>query len=128
MKSSNTLNFEILGAPIGDFVFCAKYASQKCVKAQELLFFEDIGSVDPQMALLLLPQCGSFCKMVHLARSTPPSLMADALLMFDNDIHVHALQWMPLAMPGNRPNSLLAEVGWVYIAFYNTQQQPTFHL
>ena len=39
------------------------------------------------MALLLLRQCGSFCKMVHLARSTPPSLMADALQMFDNDIH-----------------------------------------
>ena len=48
---------------------------------------EDVGSVDPQVALLLLRQCGSFYKMVHLARSTPPSLMADALQMFDNDIH-----------------------------------------
>ena len=32
MKSSKDLNFEILGAPIGDFVFCAKYASQKRAK------------------------------------------------------------------------------------------------
>ena len=40
------------------------------------------------MAQLLLCQCGSFCKMVHLACSTPPSHMADALQMFDNDIHV----------------------------------------
>ena len=39
------------------------------------------------MALLLLRQCSSFCKMVHLACSTPPSLMADALQMYDNDIH-----------------------------------------
>ena len=88
MKSSKVLNFEILGAPIGDFVFYAKYASQKCAKAQGLLhMLEDVGSVDPQVALLLLHQCGSFCKMVHLARSTPPSLMADAMQMFDNDIH-----------------------------------------
>ena len=43
--------------------------------------------MDPEVALLLLHQCGSFCKMVHFARSTPPSLMADALQMFDNDIH-----------------------------------------
>ena len=48
---------------------------------------EDVGSVDPQVALLLLCQCGSFCKMVHLAYSTLPSLMADALQMFDNDTH-----------------------------------------
>ncbi|KAL5499523.1 hypothetical protein EMCRGX_G010957 [Ephydatia muelleri] len=34
MKSSKDLNFEILGAPIGDFVFCAKYASQKHAKAR----------------------------------------------------------------------------------------------
>eukprot|EP00731_Ephydatia_muelleri_P026909 Em0018g1009a len=37
MKSSKVLNFEILGAPIGDFVFCVKFASQKRAKAQELL-------------------------------------------------------------------------------------------
>ena len=48
---------------------------------------EDVGPVDPQVALLLLRQCISFCKMVHLARSTPPYLMADALQMFDNDIY-----------------------------------------
>ena len=92
---------------------------------------EDVDSVDPQVALLLLHQCGSFCKMVHLVRSTPPSLMADALQMFDNDfimLLLNALQWMPLATHGNRPNSLLAKVGWVYIAFHSTQQQPTFHL
>ena len=88
MKSSKDLNFEIPGAPIGDFVFCAKYASQKRAKAQGLLhMLEDVGSVVPQVALLLLCQCGSFGKMVHLARSTPPSLMADALQMIDNDIH-----------------------------------------
>eukprot|EP00731_Ephydatia_muelleri_P037458 Em0476g1a len=35
---------------------------------------------------LLLRFCGSFCKLVHLARSTPPSLVAEALSFFDSDI------------------------------------------
>ena len=56
MKSSKELNFEILGAPIGEFVLCAKYASHKRAKDQELLYMlEDIvGSMDSQVALLLL--------------------------------------------------------------------------
>ena len=33
MKSLKQFNYEILYAPIGDFVFCAKYASQKRAKA-----------------------------------------------------------------------------------------------
>ena len=38
------------------------------------------------MALLLLRLCGSFCRLVHLARSTPPSLIVDGLALFDNDV------------------------------------------
>eukprot|EP00731_Ephydatia_muelleri_P024447 Em0016g718a len=41
---------------------------------------------DPQVALLLLRLCGSFCRLVHLARSTPPSLIVDGLALFDNDV------------------------------------------
>ena len=51
---------------------------------------EDVGSVDPQVALLLFRQCDSFYKMVQLAHSTPCSLMAYALQMFHNDVH-HAI-------------------------------------
>ena len=40
----------------------------------------------PQVAYLLLRFSGSFCKLVHLARSTPPSLVAEALSFFDSDI------------------------------------------
>ena len=79
MNSSKVLNFEILGAPIGEFIFCAKCTSQKRAKVQVFLcMLEDVGSV---VALCLLRKSGSFCKMVHLARSTPPSFMADALQM-----------------------------------------------
>eukprot|EP00731_Ephydatia_muelleri_P036196 Em0214g2a len=37
---------------------------------------------------LLTPKwmCGAFCKMVHLARSTPSSLVAEGFRYFDNDV------------------------------------------
>ena len=86
-------HLEILGAPIGDAFFCAKVVSQKCAIASKLLSqLEEVGSVDSQVALLLLRQCGGFCKLVHLARSTPPSLIAEGLEYFDNDVrHCFAL-------------------------------------
>ena len=44
-----------------------------------------MGSLDPQVALLLC-QCAGYCKLVHLARSTPPSLISDGLALFDADV------------------------------------------
>ena len=41
------------------------------------------------------------------------------LIMTFMRLLLNALQWMPLATPGNRPNSLLAEVGWVYVAHHS---------
>ena len=65
MKRSRVPHLEILGAPIGDAFFCAKVVSQKCAIASKLLSqLEEVGSVDPQVALLLLRQCGGFCKLV----------------------------------------------------------------
>ena len=89
IKRSNTPNLEVLGSPIGDMIFfCAKFvANQRDDKACALLSrLQQVGSKDPQVAYLLLRFCGSFCKMVHLARSTPPSLVADVLSIFDLDI------------------------------------------
>ena len=61
-------------------------ASHKRAKFHKLLHIvDDTGSADSQVALLLLRQCGSFCKMLHLARSTPSLNTADALQMLDND-------------------------------------------
>ena len=63
------------------------FVSQKCAQASQLLSqIEKVGSVDPQVALLLLRMCGAFCKMVHLERSTPPSLVAEGFRYFDNDV------------------------------------------
>ena len=87
MKRSNTPNMEILGAPIGDILFCAKFVANQHAKANVLFSrLQQVGSKDPQVAYLLLRFCGSFCKMVHLAISTPPSLVAEGLGIFDRDI------------------------------------------
>eukprot|EP00731_Ephydatia_muelleri_P000252 Em0001g252a len=57
MKQSNVPHFEILGAPIGDLVFCATFVAQKQSEASKLLQqLEAVGSIDPQVALLLLRQ------------------------------------------------------------------------
>ena len=43
----------------------------------------EVGALDPQIALLLLRHCASFCKLVHIARSTPPSFVSEGLALFD---------------------------------------------
>ena len=45
-----------------------------------------LGSCDPQIALILLRMCGGFTKLVHVARSTPPSLELDELHTFDEQV------------------------------------------
>ena len=47
---------------------------------------EDVAIKDPQVALLLLRMCGSFSKLVHLARTTPTTLVSEAFQQFDTDV------------------------------------------
>eukprot|EP00731_Ephydatia_muelleri_P035412 Em0121g7a len=87
MKASDKPNIVILGVAIGDLDFCSSFISTKRMEARALLFkLEQVGVLDPQVALVLLRLCEGFCKLVHLARSTPPSLSSQALSLFDNDI------------------------------------------
>eukprot|EP00731_Ephydatia_muelleri_P032417 Em0023g924a len=87
MKASDKPNIVILGVAIGDLDFCSSFISTKQMEARALLSqLEQVGVLDPQVALVLLRLCGGFCKLVHLARSTPPSLSSQALSLFDNDI------------------------------------------
>ena len=70
MKKCNTFNFEILGAPIGDTIFCAKSIAEKRAGASKFLaLLKEVGSLDSQVALVLLRQCGGFCRFVHIAVS-----------------------------------------------------------
>ncbi|KAL5460165.1 hypothetical protein EMCRGX_G033593 [Ephydatia muelleri] len=111
IKSSKVLNVEIIGVPIDDFVFCAKYASQKRAEAQGLLhMLEDVGSIDPQVALLLLRQCGSFLNLFNAL--IPP---ADAITLDDivsSPCRQHALssrgwQWLWHDKHNTRPADVL---------------------
>ena len=61
MKRSASPHFEILGAPLDDILFCGKCVAQKRAEALHLLKqLEEVDSVDPQVAVLLLKLCGSF--------------------------------------------------------------------
>ena len=67
IKSSQVPHFEILGAPIGDFLFCSKIIASRHKIASKLLSkLEEVASIDPQVALILLRLCAGFCKMVHV--------------------------------------------------------------
>ena len=87
MKKCNAFNSEILGAPIGDTIFCAKFIAEKRAGASKLLaLLKEVASLDSQVALVLLRQCGDFCRFVHIARCTPPSLASEGLHFFDIDV------------------------------------------
>eukprot|EP00731_Ephydatia_muelleri_P023348 Em0015g931a len=84
MKAFHTPNLDILGAPIGDYIHCAKFIASKRVEALKLLSrLQDVAVIDPQVAFTLLHVCGSFCRLAHIARSTPPSLSSDPLQIVD---------------------------------------------
>ena len=87
MKQSHQPNIGILGIPIGNLDFCTTFISHKhCLAKQLMRQIEEVGALDPQVALLLLRTCSGFCKLAHLARATPPSLSVKALELFDLDV------------------------------------------
>ena len=76
IKKSNNSNIDILGSPIGNTEFCHQFIRKQSEAKSRL---EDVSLIDPQVALTLLRVCGGFCRLVHLARTTPPSLSRAAL-------------------------------------------------
>ena len=45
-----------------------------------------MAEADLHVAVSLLRICGSYCKLVHLARTTPPSLSCESLKFFDEEV------------------------------------------
>ena len=85
------LNFDILGAPIGDEDFCASFIKKRWLSACELLSLLP-KLCDPQLSLGILRQCASFCKLAHLARCTPPTpAVLELFANVDNDV-LHCLE------------------------------------
>ena len=60
MKAFHTPNLDILGAPIGDYIHCAKFIAPKQVEALKVLSrLQDVAIIDPQVVFTLLHVCGS---------------------------------------------------------------------
>ena len=89
VRSSLLLNLDILGAPIGDYLHCTHFICEKVSQAKGLLSaLVDVAAADLHVATSLLRICGSFCKLVHLARTTPPSISADSLQSSDEEVRI----------------------------------------
>ena len=87
VKCSLLPNLDILGGPIGDYLYCSKFIADKCAESKKVLSgLSEVAEVDLHVAVTLLRMCGSFCRMVHIARVTPPSLVSDALEVFDEEV------------------------------------------
>ena len=73
--------------PIGDYLYCTGFFAAKRVEFTKLLSkLEDVSVIDPQVAFNMLRLGSGFCRIVHLARSTPPSAAADSLKIMDSDV------------------------------------------
>eukprot|EP00731_Ephydatia_muelleri_P037846 Em0578g2a len=89
VKSSILPNLEILGAPIGDIVHCSRFFAEKHNNFKVLLrAISDVAAVDLHVAISLLHMCGGYCKLVHLARTTPANLCEDSLKFFDEEVRL----------------------------------------
>ena len=105
MKAYHKPNIEILGVTIEDLDFCSSFISAKRMEARALLSqLEQVGMIDPQVALVLR-LCSGFCKLVHLARSKPPSLSAEVALSLLFDDEVSAWVLMLPKLPGIKLSS-----------------------
>eukprot|EP00731_Ephydatia_muelleri_P016621 Em0009g1045a len=78
---------EEMGPALGLHVNLAQFIAGKCAESRKLLSgLVDVAAANLQVAVTLLRMCGSFCRMVHIARVTPPSLASDALRSFDEEV------------------------------------------
>ena len=67
MKASHSSNLDILGAPIGDYIHCAKLIASKWVEVLKLLSkLDNVAIIDPQVAFNLLCVWDSFCRLAHI--------------------------------------------------------------
>ena len=95
---NSELKLEILGAPIGDEEFCNNFVINKQSSVSFLL--QQLQALEnPQLALALLRKCAAFCKMTHISRVTPPTLIKSSLSEFDDSIHHCFTECLALNLP-----------------------------
>ena len=118
---------EILGIPFWQPGFLFLFHLQKTLKGKDpfviLLHLEEVGIVNPHIALILLRLCEAFCKLVHLARGTPSTLASKAFGLINDDIQMTFCQCIGVDMSD-------ADLGFGHCP--TTQQQhsspPNAHL
>ena len=91
VKSSILPNLEILGSPIGDFIYSSRFFAEKCNLFRALLrALTDVSAVDLRIGFSLIRMCRGYCKFVHLARTTPTctSLCSDSLKLFGEKVRL----------------------------------------
>jgi hypothetical protein len=77
--------FELLGASVGTEDFCHAHTQRRVQAAQELL--DALRALESaQVALHLLRQCASFCRLSYSARVVPPSAHTAALQAMDDSV------------------------------------------
>ena len=99
---SNVPNFVILGSPIGNKSFCEDFASS-AIRASNILHQQLQKLEDPQIALTLLRQCAAFCKVTHIALTTPPNLIQSALATFDDSVRACFMECTAIDLSPNCP-------------------------
>ena len=80
-------SFELLGSPIGDEVFCAKFISKFTAKAVTHTLGPLSSLDDPQVVHMLIRLCASYCRVVHLLRAVPTLHAGQAIAKFDSAVH-----------------------------------------
>eukprot|EP00731_Ephydatia_muelleri_P014825 Em0008g545a len=67
MKAFHTPNLDILGAPIGDYIHCAKFIASKWVEVLKLLSrLQDVAVIDPQIFDMAVKECFATCSALDL--------------------------------------------------------------
>jgi len=85
IKITKSMEFSILGSPIGSDDYCDKFVNGIIHKTEKL--FKGIEALEEkQIAYNILRYCSSFCKIIHCIRTIPPDSIVNALTKFETRI------------------------------------------
>ncbi|KAL5481957.1 hypothetical protein EMCRGX_G022233 [Ephydatia muelleri] len=120
MKQSCEPNLDILYVPIDNANFCLGFIFRKHVAVKQLLS-EEVGAVEPHVAFIILGVCVGFCKLVHLARTTPPLHTMKAFELFDENLTLP--RFVPLVLAHSRNTTLPQRVSCLILLYHHQRQK-----
>ena len=113
VKFSPNPNIIILGSSLGDLIHCTRSFAERCTQSNNLLgAITEVAEVDLHMAFLLLRLCASFCKHVHLSRTTPPSICSVSLKLFNEDVRSCFTSCLAVDIPDSNWSQLSSAPTW----------------